>query len=45
MTFYLYHQNIKNVARMTLYFALEKVFFNKTLADSKTELDFSCNTG
>ena len=44
MTFYLY-QNIKNAARMTFYFAWEKLFFKKTLADSETELHFSCNTG
>ena len=35
MTFYLY-QNIKDAARMTLYFALEKLFFKKTLAESET---------
>ena len=44
MTFYLY-QNIKNAARMTFYFAWEKLFFKETLADSETELHFSCNTG
>ena len=44
MTFYLY-QNIKNAARMTLYFASEKLFFRKTLAYSETGLHFSCNVG
>ena len=44
ITFYLY-QNIKNAARTTLYFASEKLVFKKTLADSETELHFSCNTG
>ena len=42
MTFYLY-QNIENAARMTLYFASEKLFFKKALADSETELHFSRN--
>ena len=44
MTFFL-HQNIKNAATMTLYFASEKLFFKKTLAYSETELHFSCNIG
>ena len=45
MTFYLY-QNIKNAARMALYFASENSFFKKkTLAYFDTELHFSRNIG
>ena len=44
MTFYQY-QNIKSATRMNLYFALEKLFFKKTLADSEAELHFSRNIG
>ena len=36
---------MKNGARMTLYFASEKLFIKKILADSETELRFSSNTG
>ena len=43
MTFYVY-QNIKNAARMTLYFASEKIFFKKT-AYPETELHFFRNIG
>ena len=44
MTFEVY-QSTKNAARMTMYFASEKLFFKETLAYAETELHFSRNIG